>query len=204
MLRKKGWGKRWLAVSIPIVFLIVAAPYARADVSAGGQRLAEIQYDDGTWYFLVTGVTGGGPSRGLESITGETGLRLLTAFKETGNDAFLDAAVEADNQLLGALESAKKDAILNDTVEKLLLTKDLRLWLGGYVLRVISSRRGIGIEKDIILIPHRANFLKGSPREAERIANIGKETIKLLKQYVGVDPFRGSVIYSFPREGRVI
>lgn len=101
-MRKRGWGKTWLAVSMPFVFLIAAVSTARADVSAGGQRLVNIQNDDGTWDFEVTGKTAGGPSggEGSEGLTGVTGLGLLAAFEKTSNSGFRDAAVLAGDHLV--------------------------------------------------------------------------------------------------------
>lgn len=111
MMRKKGWGKKWLAVSIPFVFLIAAVPSARADVSGGGQRLVNIENGDGTWDFLVTDKTAGNPSGGEEKITGVTGLGLLDAFKKTGNVAFLNAARTAGDHLVDVVFKANTGAL---------------------------------------------------------------------------------------------
>lgn len=109
MMRKRGWGKTWLAVSIPIVFLIAAVPSARATVLTGGQRLGDIQNDDGTWDFEVTGKAGGGPTggEGSEGLTGVTGLGVLAAFTKTNNSSFRDAAVKAGNHLVGVFNADK-------------------------------------------------------------------------------------------------
>ncbi|MBI2876936.1 MAG: hypothetical protein HYY20_08645 [Candidatus Tectomicrobia bacterium] len=98
-MRKRGWGSAWLILSIPIVLLLAAVPPAHADISDGGGRLVEIQSDNGTWDFIVTGRTAG-DADGDENITGVTGLGLLAAFDETDNEAFLDAAVSTGNHLL--------------------------------------------------------------------------------------------------------
>lgn len=110
-MRKRGWGKRWLAVSMPIVFLIAAVSSAHADVSAGGARLVEIQNSDGTWKFEVTGEPDGNPDEGAENITGVTGLGLLVAFEKTGNRNFLVAALKAGGHLLNVFKDAAPGAL---------------------------------------------------------------------------------------------
>lgn len=103
----RGTVFRLLPPSDPNACDVSEAAVATA-VSAGGNRIASLQHEDGGWFFGVDDVDcGAGPDVSCANTFGYTGLGLLAAYEHSGNTdtALLSAAIAAGNALKNAFNA---------------------------------------------------------------------------------------------------